>query len=536
MGAQSLMMNSNSQASENVLREALFIVFAQKRLIIDTVVLVFVIVLAVAFLSPEKFSAHTTLLVKGKRIERNPEAVVQIQERKLPISREDLNSEMRILTSLELIKRTVLAVDEKYQLFNLNSLDEGTALVVQSEGESRWLPQDSKLTKSIRELTSALKVTVETTSNILEVELSWNSPAEAQQILDVLIEHYFSYRNTVYKPEKVRNFYDQTVNAYQKSIVQEQQKLKVIIDKIKASSTHQEIESNLALKKEYQQQLGALELSRLKQQAQLNDLEAQLNNSSVDVIKTKKSIQLFTHLDNTAIRELATSVRVNFDQYSNVLQYFLPKSEKAIIAKKNLDSSYALLLQEVKSIRQHLRGELKSVESSINFLHKKLLELDTRNTLLGTLQIELDQVERDKALLEQSFANYFKLREEADMFDRTQTANLNTQIIILTRPWADENATFPNKRLMIPFGLIIAILAALTVGFIKEYFDDTIKRSDDSLKYLGVPAIVSLKDATKEKPQSISYKLLQGLLKLFNFNKNRSVSNSDKNLNSNGKG
>lgn len=511
--------HSQPQSEENFLREILFVVFAQKRLIIDTAVVIFMLVLAVAFLSPQKYNGQAALMVKGKRVERNPEMIEQIRERSLPITREDLNSELQILSSSAVLKRTVLEAGKKHGLFGLKALatqnleNNPDNDPDQNQDDTSQL-QNPRITKAVNKLKSALDITVVPSSNVLEIKLRWRAPTEAKQLLDILIAQYFNYRNSVYKPQKVRNFYDQTVNDYQASIDEKHQQLVVVIDQIKATSAHKEIESNLTLKKEYGQQLGQLEQQRLSTAAQVDLLTQQLNNGNKNPNFDIKDIRLFANIENTSIRELAAKVQQNLSVHTDIAKDFLPASSKAKGATRKLTKSYDILIREVNAVWQQQQGELKAVTGSIAFLQQRINELDQRNLKLAKLQVELDKIDRDKDLLEQSFANYYKLREESYMFERTQNASLNTQVILLTPAWADPAAVFPNKRLLIPFGLIIALLVAFTAGFINEYFDDTIKRPDDSVKFIGVPSLLSFSDQDPATRQSRLLSLLDYLRRL----------------------
>ena len=491
-------MSTQTQPPENFLREILSVVFAQKRLIVETALIIFAVVLLVAFLAPKKYLGQAALMVKAKRIERNPEMVQQLRERSLPISREDLNSELQILTSSAVLKRTALEATRQHGIFGLGALlktlESGQA---KAQVDDLGKPQNPGLTKAISKLKSKLDVLVVPSSNVLEIKLRWKSPIEARLILDILIEQYFSYRNTVYKPQKVRNFYDQTVNAYQQDIDEQQQQKILLINQIKATDAHTEIESNLTLIKEYRQQLGPLELSRLTTGAQVELLTAQLNQQNPkDSAKNTdlRHIKLFANIDNPAIRALAGDVQKNLTTHVDLSKDFLPTSSVLIGARRKLDSSYAILLKEVTAVSYQQKGKLKAISGSIGFLQQRISELTSRNVALAKLQVKLEKVNRDQDLLEASFANYYKLREEATMMERTQDASLNTQVILLTPAWANHAAVFPNKMLLIPFGLIIALLVGLTAGLVIEYFDDTIKRPDDSLKLIGVPNIVSLND------------------------------------------
>lgn len=632
-------MAFENQPTHNYLHEILFIAFAQKRVIINTALFIFIGVVGYALLAPSRYRAETTMLVKGKQLARNLEAFTQADPRILPISREDLNSEVQLLTSFHVLKSTAQALNEPLPLPQASS--------------------DDQLQQTIGKLARAVTVKIVPASNILNISLQWSAAADAQHILETLRDKYLEYRTSVYQPKRLRSFYDDTVTDYQQAIDKKQLQVAIIIDSMKSTSAMPEIESNLSLRKEVEAQLGSHEQSSLMLGTRLTFLTGQiaqaqgnqrayspqlemdihkkhkldnLSNGSVtkaawgqkfmpqprhhelrsiddkrytlqlfmgknldgvkryltqnnlnkhpllriyptqrsgedrlvviygnfenrqtalmalknarflnqtwakpyalvhrdldrllpQVDKTtpesathakqqvidnispaqeksrpltfKRKLHLFTNLENVAIRQLADSVQESMKLFNLTSRDFLPESAKYKLSKAQLDKQYATLLQEVISLKNHRLSELTAVDQIIAHLTKKIDRLSRRNLELARLQVNLDRVKRDLALLEQSFSNYYKLREEVTMVDRSHAASLNTQIITLTPPWANARATFPNKTLLIPFGLLIAILVGLTVGFIKEYFDDNFKRSDDSLRLIGIPTILCLSD------------------------------------------
>lgn len=513
-------MNSNTQSTENILHEILFIIFAQKRLIIDLLVVMTVGILLIALLAPKEYTGHASLLVKGKRIERNPESVQQAETKVLPISREDLNSEVQMLMSNSLLKTVAIEADKKLGLFD------GQFSELDSSIDNELI--DDNLTDAITELFKALEVTLVPSSKVLEISLTWASADQAQQILTILVDEYFTYRNKVYKPEKTRDFYDDTVQAYQKKIDQHEVLLVEVIKKVKASSTSQEIESNLALKKEYQQRLSGLEQTRLSTTTELTYLNQQLERGKNALVgndaKTfdNNAVNLFTKIDNLSIRQLSSSVQTKLLSYIDTSTHFLADSEKALGLKSELDKAYATLLNEVSILAEDKKNQLEATQEMITYFDNKIEKLDQRNSELAQYQIELDKLNRDKSLLEQAFSNYYKLREEAIMMERTQMANLNTQVILLTPSWAQQDPTFPNNRILIPFGLLITVLVALTAGFINEYFDDSIKRPDDSMKFIGVPTLISMNDIDPEKRPFFIAKI-NHLIKRFKSKKAKST-------------
>ena len=65
---------------------------------------------------------------------------------------------------------------------------------------------------------------------------------------------------------------------------------------------------------------------------------------------------------------------------------------------------------------------------------------------------------------------------------------------------------FPRKGSTILLGLIVALITGLSVGFLAEFFDHTVRRPEDVEKNTGLPVLCSfpsLDDSKDAAPQEI---------------------------------
>lgn len=495
---------SPGSKTDNILREVLFIFFANKRVVIDTFLLIFVIVLAVAFLSPKEYTAKSTLMVKGKPLDRNPAVVQQLQSSFQDITREDLNSEAEIIGSVEVIKATILRLSKETDIFSLY-LNPETGLPINEFNEER-------LTQFATKVAKKLDVTLVRTSQILELTLVWDDPDDAKVILNTVIEEYLRYRSAVYQPEKAKGFYNDTLNSYQSLLNENSQKILELTTKIKAPSSAVEIESNLEVSEGFQLQLGGLVVERSELRADLTYFRQQLKK--VDELEGRGYV-FFTNVENQSIREMSNSVRLKLHEYRSINSHFNETSHRARRKKEELDKAYANFIAEIRSVVEHKSKQLEAVEENINQLNDKISKLENRNVNLAQYQVQLDELITRKSLLEESFINYYRLHEESKMQERTRNAAIDTQIIILTKTWANKDATFPNKRLLIPFGFVIAVIIGLTVGFINEYFDNTFKRPVDTEFHLDLPMIISLSDKSPQPQKMFVHRLYDRVRDVF---------------------
>ena len=81
--------------------------------------------------------------------------------------------------------------------------------------------------------------------------------------------------------------------------------------------------------------------------------------------------------------------------------------------------------------------------------------------------------------------------EEAKINATSEAGNLFS-ISILTAPYYSGSPIFPNKTTVIPFGIIAGLLAGISLGFLRNYFDHTVKRQEDFKRFTDLPVLFSI--------------------------------------------
>jgi uncharacterized protein involved in exopolysaccharide biosynthesis len=105
--------------TENYRRELLFIFFAHKKFILFVTLIILALSILIALYWPKTYAAYGSVLVTGKKLEKSPEAIEESDIRSYPVSKEDLFSEVQIMTSFEVIEQTIknLLTKKLYNLF-----------------------------------------------------------------------------------------------------------------------------------------------------------------------------------------------------------------------------------------------------------------------------------------------------------------------------------------------------------------------------------------------------------------------------------
>lgn len=478
--------------TENFLKEFYYIVFAQKKRILYTTLVIFVAATLVALFWPPTYEATGTFIIKGKKAERILSSLDKEIIRTQPVTKEDLTSEVRILTSLELLTDTAKKLLEK----NIISKDEMSELPSKLSAIKNWFWQpglyeaqdeiDKPLTNAdilTRELYAAIDTRVLPASRVIEIKLFWDDPNQAQKILQLLMENHLAYRQGIFYPAKEGVFFSGQVNSYFKELSENEQKLLKFVQSKKVVDPLKEIEINLKLWSGMQEQLNLLE-------KQLIDINAEI--AHLDKALKLDEVQFFSFIENASIKEFGTRIQEMAIEQARVNKIFLPESK----AYKNLDLQvrevYRVLTIEVKGYKTKLENQAAAIKLEIDLIQKKSEQLSEKNLTLKELAIKMEEIQRESRLLELSFDTYYKRREESYVAQDTRGSGYSAHVNILSYARASLQPSFPKRPQVIIMGLLIGLITGLSLGFIREFLDHTFKRAKDIENVLELPLIFSI--------------------------------------------
>lgn len=460
-------MNTNnytgSPASENYLRELVFILSARKWLIIFVTLLIFSFVIAVAFLWPPSYTAHAKLMVSRKAVEPSLGTLEKVDYRVEKVSKEDLNSEAQLLLSEDLISRVILQLHEEGSMFS------GDAT------QSRWISEQ------VSKVKKGLVVELIPYSKVLDLSFTRGKAEEANLFLDRLIHAYQKYRIEMRGYADKTQFFVDLSKDYLGRMKQANQKLSDLMAASNVVSPEAEIAKNLEAKFNLKALLGDGELKAIKLKEDISLLEKKLE---------EKDIQFFSFLEKEAITQFSKQIQELFIKKAQVEGVFVSKSKAVKGMDMQLEKAYKNLLIEVRSLKAEMESQLQAIENQNEFIKQKLRDIDLRNTELKLAAFSMEALEKENKVLQVSFETFYKRKEEAKLASNDVINQSN--ISILSHPQLPLTASFPNKRILIPFGFIVACLSGLIVGFLVEFFDHTFKRPEDIVNLLGMRHLLSI--------------------------------------------
>lgn len=453
--------------TENYIRELYFIVFAQRNLIIMTTLLFFIAAVLIAFLWPPVYSASGSVLLKGRKQEKSPEAIEKVELRPSGLRKEDLASEIEIIISPDVVERTIKALQDK-NLFK----------------------KDVSMTDEVYSIQKSIKTAIIPASNVIEMTFFSKNRKDAVNILNALMEQYIIYRLQVYNPSQAETFYSQQTEKFKGDLDKREQDLMDIVITTMVADPQREMDNNLLLKQKLDEQLFTLKSEAIEKKQTIQYF---------DKILGGKDIQIFSFIDNLSFTNMNSKIQDLYIERGKLLRAYNDESDKIKLIDRQIRDAMALLRSEVITYKNNIMKIYSTVDAKIRNIEDKLDKINKRNVELRKQITDMARVSREVRLNESSYETFAKRRDEAKV-DRTGVATNLATISILSKAFPSDGPVFPKKGVVIPLGLLAGFVTGCSLGFLREFFDHTFKKPSDVFSYAGLNVIFSIPEMGEIKP------------------------------------
>ncbi len=455
-------------ASENYLRELVFIISAWKSLIFMVAGIIFIFVVLFALFWPSSYTSTAQIVMTRKSIEASGSTLDKVDYRVEDVTKEDLNSEAQLLSSDDLIARVITQLQKDKDVFFEQDPEQDPSI---------WLA------KQIAKIKSALFVDVIPYSRVIEISFTWGDAKETQLFLDRLLESYLAFRIEKQSFSEKEQLFVKLADQYMARIKKHNNELEALMRSKNVVSPKTEIANNLEIKFSFEKALAESQLKEIQLDRQIALLSKKL---------AERDIQFFSFLENESVNQFSKLIQGLFIEKARTEGVFLSNSKAVQGMSMQLQEVYKNLVAEVEAVKAQLESEALSLNEQNTELRDKVIALDKRNTELKMAQLSMDLMENESKVLQMSFEIFFKRKEEASFAAASMASE--AEVSLLSHPQLPLAPSFPNKKVLIPFGFIVACLSGLIVGFLSEFFDHTFKRPEDINHILNIKHLTSIGD------------------------------------------
>jgi uncharacterized protein involved in exopolysaccharide biosynthesis len=472
-------------------RDFVAIGFRHKRLLVLTFGTLVLGTLVAALLLPPKYQAVTKILVKRERVDPvvTPQRSDNLQVKE-DISEEELNSEIELIGSDDVLRQTVLTCGLQKHKSLLSYI-----------GINR--SEDEKISKAIMRLKADLHVELLKKSNIISLTYSSSDPKAAAHVLDVLSNAYIDQHLAVHRPAGQVKFFEQETERYKQNMAESESALKKFADE--TGGVAPQLARDMTLQK-------------------LNDFSATLESTRAELASTEQRIRdLEKQLGSTPDR-LTTQVRESDDAQtlekmkSTLMSLELKRTELLTkyqptyrlvqeVDKQIADTRASIEAEHDKPLKEQttdqnptyswIRTELAKAKSDYSALQARAA---ATQTIVGIYQANARTLE-EKGLIQQdllrtaktneeNYLLYQRKQEEARMAEALDVRRI-LNVAIAERPNVPLVPT--NSQLIFALvGILLSATVSLGAVFVAEYMDSSFRTPSEVVSELNIPVLASV--------------------------------------------
>jgi uncharacterized protein involved in exopolysaccharide biosynthesis len=465
------------------LRNVLAIGFRHRRLAILTFLLVFAVAFAFVMLRPARYEAQMKILVKRERVDPlvTPDESSPQQQFLLGVTEEELNSEVELLKSRDLLTQVVVASG-----------------IQERKGDEK----DPRLASAVERVARRLEIQPLRKSNVIQVSYASTDPDLSAKVLKTLAERYLEKHLAVHRPPGAFAFFETETERYGAQLALAQARLNE--QNREEGVVAVQVEREAAL-----QRLGDLEAAEQGTQALIADTAARIRVLDAQVksmparrtSEIRRSANLLEQLHSTLLTyEIKRIELVSMFQpsYPPVLELdaqiagvrdAIARAEKSPIVEEstNLDPTYDRLVGELATARSELAG----LQARAAATSRSLRSSRDRARRLEQVGIAQQTLVRAAAQAEQNYLTYSRKREEARIANALDAQRI-LNVAIAEEATAPFEPSGPSRTLLLLLGVAIAGVMSVIVAFIADYLDPSFRTPDEVQVFLGLPVLASI--------------------------------------------
>jgi uncharacterized protein involved in exopolysaccharide biosynthesis len=488
------------------------LILRRRNTVLQVAAALFGLILLGTLLWPPVYRSTAKILVQDNRAQYLVSSDLQpnTQQTALtvkPVSEEDLNSEIELLTSTYLIKQAVAELTPPATFTNPVRSAFSMTLSLPSLGyhllhETPTLtPRDQWALALERHLSSSpIK-----RSNVIEVSFRAHDPEWSHKFLVHLLNEYFDYHARISHDPQAEKFFGQQADALKAKLYASEDKLRAfqLQNGITDLQAQKQAMVNRLSDLEGQYQRTATDLAGAREQ--VATLEAQLGNTPEHIDKETRSVQ------NLALSQLKPQVMQLKAERAELLARYQPTSQriqeidaKIAAAERILQHEDHLEVNErsvdlnpvwvtVETSLDEARVKADSLSASVKVLKDSIQQMHTRLDKLVNDAVSMERLQRQAMTDRDTYLSYVRKTEEA----RTaQALNLNKilNVSVAQPPTLPLRPVFPKIWLNLIVGLLLGLTLGIVVAYLEERQDERIFSPVTIAEIASLETIAILRD------------------------------------------
>jgi uncharacterized protein involved in exopolysaccharide biosynthesis len=478
-------------------RDLLAIAFRHRRLMMLSFLGILSGAILAALLQPNRYEAEMKILVKPGRVDTVAEASAQPQFAP-QVTEEELNSEVELLKSRDLLEKIVLASH-----LQSDSLGSRVLAAMHVHTGTRTPEKDARTARAVLTLQKDLKVEVVKRTNLIAVNYESPNPQLAARVLTELANLYLEKHVMVHRPPGAFDFFQQGVQQYRKGLADAETRLLDFTHGAAVVSAGLEKEVALQKVAEFGTTLRQTEAAIAETEQRMHVLQEQAASSPTRMVTAVRNAD-----DSGLLSQLRSNLLTLELKRTELLEKFEPSYRPVQEMEAQIAQTRAALavaektqLHEETTDRDPTyewgRGELAKAKADLAGLQAraKATALAVRSyqenaRSLQQKEIVQDDLVRTVKAAEESYLLYVRKEEEERMSDALDRGRILNVVVA-------EAATVPllpsnHPSLTLLMGLLLATLTSVGSAFVSDHLDPTFRTPDELRSFLNIPVLAAM--------------------------------------------
>jgi uncharacterized protein involved in exopolysaccharide biosynthesis len=441
-----------------------------------------------------QYKASMEVLVNRQRLDPlvTAEATVQTPPNPPPVSEEEINSEVELLKSSELLREVALTN-------HLQERERKTLLAMILPRQS----DDWYIARAMEKLSKRLTTEVVKKTNMIEVSYKSSDPQVSYAVLNKLAGLYMEKHIAVQRPTGSYEFFSKESERYKQALAVSEMHLAsfgktegVAAPDVVRTDMAQEVVNSISALHQAQQAISADEHRIADEQAQLAATPSRSSTQEVSNSAEMLLQQLMTNLLSGQIKR--TQLALKYDPTYPLVQEAdqeIAQTEAAIAEAKKTqfvnqttdrDPTYELLKEDIVKTQADLASQkatATAIERSLGNLQGEMVALDQK-------AVRQTNLLREAKLNEANYLLYSSKREQertSDALDQKRIGN----VAIAVPPTVPVLPAYSPVTLL-PIGFLLAIFGSVGIAYVAEYLDPCFRTPGEVADLLQVPVLASV--------------------------------------------